>query len=193
MGEIVLIRHGETEWSANGRHTSVTDLELNATGRRQAKDLANALRGRQFVEVWSSPRRRSLATAQLAGLNTTRVDADLVEWNYGKYEGITTVAIRKEVPDWNIWRDGCPGGESVRSIGTRQERILERIRPLLRNGDVALVGHAHAFRVAAACWVGLPPSAGALLKLDTASISTLGYEREQSVIRHWNIDSHQKR
>lgn len=186
MGEIVLVRHGETEWSAAGRHTSITDLDLTETGRQQARALRPILADRRFVAVLCSPRKRSLATAELAGLTVTKVDADIIEWNYGKYEGITTAKIHQDDPLWNLWRDGCPGGESPEQISERMDRLLSRTRPLLPDGDVALVGHGHAFRVAAARWLGLPASDGKLLKLDTAAVSALGYERDQAVITRWN-------
>ncbi|ADD44807.1 histidine phosphatase family protein [Stackebrandtia nassauensis] len=187
MGSIVLVRHGQTEWSRSGRHTSVTDLDLTDDGERQARNLAPALTPYRFTAVWCSPMRRARHTAALAGLTVTTTSADLAEWNYGRYEGVTTATIRETVPDWSIWRDGCPDGESPSAIGARLDRALTAIRPLLTDGDVAVVGHGHALRVAAARWIGLPPSGGALLGLDTASISVLGHEREQPVLRHWNL------
>jgi broad specificity phosphatase PhoE len=189
MGEIVLVRHGETEWSSAHRHTSVTDMELTETGRKQAAALRTVLGNRRFAAVWCSPRIRAMETADLAGLSVTGMDADLIEWNYGKYEGVTTEQIRQERPEWNLWRDGCPGGESPEQIGERIERVLDRGHALMGEGDVALVGHAHAFRVAAARWVGLPVAGGGLFRLDTATISTLGFEREQPVITQWNVAS----
>ncbi|NJC72154.1 histidine phosphatase family protein [Planosporangium thailandense] len=186
MAEIVLIRHGQTEWSKAHRHTSYTDLALTAEGERQAKAVEKAIAGRRFVAVISSPRRRALRTADLAGLAVTAVDDDLAEWNYGEYEGVTTEEIRRSRPGWTLWTDGCPGGESPEQIGARIDRLLTRVRPLLADGDVALVGHGHCLRVVGARWVGLPPSAGALLRLDTATLSALGFEREQQVIQRWN-------
>jgi probable phosphoglycerate mutase len=186
MGDIVLIRHGETEWSRAHKHTSYTDLPLTAEGERQAKALARALTGHRFVAVISSPRQRALRTAELAGLAVTSVDEDLAEWNYGEYEGVTTEEIRRTRPGWTLWTDGCPGGESPEQVGARVDRVLERVRPLLVEGDVALVGHGHCLRVVGARWVGLPPSAGGLLRLDTATLSALGFEREQRVILRWN-------
>jgi broad specificity phosphatase PhoE len=185
MTEIVLIRHGQTEWSANGRHTSFTDLELTAEGEAQARRAGERLGGRTFAAVLSSPRRRALRTAELAGLTVTEVTEDLAEWNYGEYEGITTKQIRVERPDWSLWSDGCPGGESPEQIGARLDRVLARARSV--GGDVALVGHGHSLRVTGARWVGLPPSAGGLLKLDTATVSVLGFEHEvDPVISAWN-------
>ncbi len=186
MAELVLIRHGQTEWSANGRHTSYTDLSLTPAGERQAREVGGALAGRRFVAVLSSPRKRALRTAELAGLTVTAIDEDLVEWDYGEYEGIRTAEIRKTRPDWDLWRDGCPGGETPEQVGARLDRILARVREPLADGDVALVGHGHALRVAGARWIGLPPSAGGLLALDTGTLSVLGYEHERQVVRRWN-------
>src|SRR5439155_6907587 len=151
---------------------------------QQAKALRDALAGRPFAAVLSSPRQRALRTAELAGLTVTAVDADLGEWNYGRYEGLTTEEIRRTRPGWNLWTDGCPDGESPEQVGARLHRVLARVRDTA--GDVALVGHGHALRVLGARWVGLPPSAGGLLRLDTATLSTLGYEHEWQVILSWN-------
>jgi broad specificity phosphatase PhoE len=186
VNEIVLVRHGQTEWSATGRHTSYTDVPLTPDGERQARALAPALVGRRFAAVLSSPRRRALRTAALAGLPVTATDDDLVEWDYGEYEGVTTPQIRAERPDWDLWRDGCPGGESPDQVGARLDRALARAREALARGDVALVGHGHALRVVGARWVRLPVAAGGLLALDTATVSTLGYEHERRVLRAWN-------
>lgn len=185
MTEIVLIRHGQTEWSANGRHTSYTDLELTPEGEAQARRAGERLGGRTFAAVISSPRRRALRTAELAGLTVTEVTEDLAEWNYGEYEGITTKEIRASRPDWSLWEHGCPGGESPEQVGDRLDRVLQRARSL--GGDVALVGHGHSLRVTGARWIGLPPSAGGLLKLDTATVSVLGFEHEvDPVLSAWN-------
>jgi len=187
MAEIVLIRHGQTEWSANGRHTSYTDIDLTAAGVQQAREVGRKLRGRAFAAVLSSPRKRALRTAELAGLAVTETTDDLAEWNYGEYEGITTRQIRKTRPDWSLWTDGCPGGESPDEVGARLDRVLATARALLDRGDVALIAHGHSLRVAGARWVGLPTRAGALLKLDTATLSTLGFEHEvDRVIDAWN-------
>jgi broad specificity phosphatase PhoE len=187
MAQIVLIRHGQTEWSANGRHTSFTDLDLTAEGERQARAVRERLAGRSFAAVLSSPRKRALRTAELAGLTVGEVTEDLAEWNYGEYEGVTTPDIRRERPDWSLWTDGCPGGESPEQAGARLDRVLSRARELLTSGDVALVAHGHCLRVAGARWIGLPPSAGGLLKLDTATISALGFEHgDDPVLESWN-------
>jgi probable phosphoglycerate mutase len=187
MAEIVLIRHGQTEWSANGRHTSFTDLDLTATGVEQAREAGRRLAGRKFVAVLSSPRRRALRTAELAGLAVTETTEDLAEWNYGEYEGVTTADIRRSRPHWSLWTDGCPGGESPAEIGARLDRVLARAKELLPDGDVAFVGHGHCLRVCGARWVGLPPRDGGRLKLDTATLSTLGFEHEtDQVIDTWN-------
>ena len=187
MAEIVLVRHGQTEWSANGRHTSYTDLELTGEGERQAHAVGEQLAGRTFAAVLSSPRKRARHTAELAGLAVTEVTEDLAEWNYGAYEGITTRQIRADRPDWTLWTDGCPDGESPEQIGSRLDRVLARARELTAGGDVALVAHGHCLRVAGARWVGLPAAAGGLLKLDTATLSMLGFEHEvDPVLVTWN-------
>ncbi|MEU4366420.1 histidine phosphatase family protein [Micromonospora chersina] len=186
MSEILLIRHGETTWSASRRHTSYTDLELTPDGERQSRALAVALAGRRFVRVLSSPRQRATRTAHLAGLTVDATDPDLAEWNYGAYEGRTTADIHDENPAWNIWTDGCPDGESPAEVGARLDRVLDRVAPLLERGTVALVGHAHSLRVLGARWIGLPPSAGGLLRLDTATVSVLGHEHGRRVILRWN-------
>jgi probable phosphoglycerate mutase len=158
MGEIVLIRHGETTWSASGQHTSVTDLDLTDNGVSQAKALASLLAGREFVEVWSSPRKRALVTADLAGLAVTAVVPDLAEWAYGDYEGRTSEDIGEEDPDWSLWTHGGkgPGGETAEQVTVRLDRALAEAEPLLHQGDVAFVAHGHSLRVAAARWLGRP-------------------------------------
>ena len=191
MGEIVLVRHGETAWSAAHQHTSYTDLDLTPDGERQARETGTALAGRAFVTVLSSPRRRALRTAELAGLAVTAIDDDLAEWHYGSYEGRTTVDIQTERPGWYLWTDGCPGGESPTDVAARLDRVLERARALLTGGDmaggdVALVAHGHALRMAGARWAGLPPAAGGLLRLDTAARCVLGHEHGRQVITRWN-------
>jgi broad specificity phosphatase PhoE len=182
----VLVRHGQTEWSANGKHTSRTDLDLTEAGVRQAEALKPALAGRGFVAVLASPRLRALRTARLADLTVSTVDEDLVEWDYGDYEGLTTPEIRTHRPDWSLWSDGCPGGESPEEVGARLDRVLDRIRPLLVDGDVALVSHGHALRVVGARWIEQPVAFGARLSLDTATLSELGFEHHKESIRAWN-------
>jgi probable phosphoglycerate mutase len=186
MGELVLIRHGQTEWSAAGRHTSYTDLDLTAEGERQAREAGRRLAGRSFAAVFSSPRKRALRTAELAGLTITETTEDLAEWNYGKYEGITTAEIRETDPDWSLWTDGAPGGETPEQIAARLDRVLARAGELLDRGDVALIAHGHSLRVAGARWIGLGASGGGKLKLGTATISTLGFEHGNRVIESWN-------
>jgi probable phosphoglycerate mutase len=186
MREIVLVRHGQTEWSASGRHTSFTDLELTPEGERQSSHVGELLAGRAFAAVLSSPLRRAQHTAQLAGLTVTATDDDLLEWNYGAYEGRTTVEIRQERPGWSVWHDACPGGETAADVGARTDRVLDRVRSMLASGDVALVGHAHQLRVLTARWLGLPPQNGQLFRLETATLSVLGYERETPVLLRWN-------
>lgn len=184
----MLVRHGQTQWSADGRHTSYTDLDLTGAGERQARELGEVLAGWTFAAVLASPRRRAARTAELAGLPVTEVDGDLTEWHYGRYEGLTSQQIRQQRPEWNLWTDGCPDGESPAQVGERLDRVLARVRPLLAGGDVALVGHGHSLRVAGARWVELPVSAGQRLRLDTATVSVLGFEHERPVLSRWNAD-----
>ncbi len=186
MAEVVVIRHGQTTWSAAGRHTSITDLPLTDDGEKQAASLRSTLAGRTFALVLTSPRLRAVRTAALAGLTVDGIDDDLAEWNYGEYEGITTTEIRDRNPGWDLWRDGCPGGESPAEVGVRLDRVLDRAREALTRGDVALVAHGHSLRVATARWLGLPPADGALFLLDTATLSTLGFEHGREVLTGWN-------
>jgi broad specificity phosphatase PhoE len=186
VGEIVLVRHGQTEWSANGRHTSYTEIDLTARGEAQARALAGALAGWRFVAVWSSPRRRALRTAELAGLPVSTVDSDLAEWHYGEYEGLTTPQIRATRPDWDLWTDGCPDGEAPGQVAERADRVLARVRPLLADGDVALVGHGHTSRAIGARWVEQPVAFGGRLRLDTGTLSVLGHEHGRTALDRWN-------
>jgi broad specificity phosphatase PhoE len=186
VGEIVLLRHGQTEWSAAGRHTSYTNLPLIKEGERQAAALGAAFAGRSFAAVLCSPRRRARDTAELAGLAITQIDDDLAEWDYGEYEGLTTREIQRERPGWDQWRDGCPGGESADQVGARLDRVLERVSGVLDAGDVALIAHGHSLRVAAARWVGLPATMGGVLVLQTGTLSLLGHEHHRRAIRRWN-------
>jgi broad specificity phosphatase PhoE len=183
--EIVLARHGETEWSRDGRHTGRTDIPLTDNGRRQARLLGDSLAEWTFVKVLSSPLERALATCRLAGLgDSVETTEDQLEWDYGEYEGITTPQIRESRPDWYLWRDGCPGGEQPGDVGARADRVVAAIADC--EGDVALFAHGHLLRVIAARWIGLGPEAGALLALNTATLSVLGNERETRVLRRWN-------
>ncbi len=181
----MLVRHGETEWSASGRHTSVTEVDLTPAGARQATALKQRLAGYRFEVVLCSPRVRARRTAELGGLPVTAIDDDLAEWAYGDDEGITSGQIRARDPDWSLWTDGAPGGESPEQVRVRVDRLLGRVRTV--DGDVALVAHGHILRVVGARWIGLPVGAGGLFALDTASISVLGHENGQAVLRHWNI------
>ncbi|HEY7018105.1 MAG TPA: histidine phosphatase family protein [Gaiellaceae bacterium] len=181
--EVMLVRHGETEWSRDLRHTGRTDVPLTQKGEGQARAVGEALRGREFALVLSSPLGRSLETARLAGFSP-EVRDDLAEWDYGDYEGRRTEEIREEVPDWTIWRYGAKGGESVEQVGARADRVVEELRGV--DGDVLVFAHGHLLRALAARWLGLEPSEGRLFALDPATLSTLGYEREQPVLRVWN-------
>jgi broad specificity phosphatase PhoE len=184
--EIVLARHGETEWSRDLRHTGRTDIPLTENGRRQGALLRDALAGRSIARVLSSPLSRALETSRQAGLgDRAELVDDLVEWDYGEYEGITTAEIRTRRPDWNLWRDGCPGGEAAADVGRRADRVLASLAGL--DGDVAVFAHGHVLRVLTARWLGLAPEAGALFKLDTGTLSALGHERETCVITQWNV------
>jgi broad specificity phosphatase PhoE len=193
MGELIVLRHGETEWSKAGRHTGRTDLPLTPHGESMATRLAPALAKRDIVAVFSSPAQRALRTAELAGLGSAQPDPDLWEWDYGGYEGITTAEIQRQRPGWSLWRDGIvPGdaghpGETVESVGERVDRVLKRAAPLLSDGDVVLVAHGHVLRVLTARWLGLHPAEGRLFRLDTGTISSLGTEHDQAVIQSWNV------
>jgi probable phosphoglycerate mutase len=187
VGVVVLVRHGETTWSASGQHTSITDLELTPRGEQQAADLRARLAGYRFGVVLSSPRTRARRTAELAGLTISAIDEDLAEWAYGRYEGLTSAQITAERPDWSLWTDGGPDGETPARVQARVDHLLARVRPLTADSDVALVAHGHILRVVGARWIGLPAAGGGLLGLDTASISVLGFERTQPVLAHWNL------
>jgi broad specificity phosphatase PhoE len=179
---IVLVRHGETEWSRSGKHTSFTDLPLTEEGRHAARALN--LRGRELALVLTSPLARARETCALAGL-TCAVDPDLAEFDYGEYEGLTTKEIRATRPDWSLWTDGAPGGETPEQVGARVDRVIARC--LAAGGDVALFAHGHVLRVLVARWLELPPSRGGGFALDTASVSELGFERESRVVWKWNL------
>jgi probable phosphoglycerate mutase len=183
--EILLVRHGETEWSRSGRHTGRTDVSLTEAGRGQARRLAGRLAARSYARVITSPLSRARETCRLAGLDRdAEARPELAEWDYGDYEGRTTADIRRERPGWTVWRDGCPGGETADEVGTRLEPLMAGLRA--SDGDVALFAHGHVLRILAARWIELPASGGSRLALGTAALSVLGYERETPVLRLWN-------
>ena len=183
--EIVVVRHGETEWSANGRHTSRTDLPLTERGRERAGALAPELSGRRFSLVLCSPLRRARETCELAGFgDVAELYDDLHEWDYGEYEGLTTPQIRERDPDWSLWRDGCPGGESPEQVGARADRVLERLRAA--GGDALAFAHGHILRVVTARWLGMEVAAGARFALGAGSLGVLGYEHDTRVLSRWN-------
>jgi broad specificity phosphatase PhoE len=182
--EIVLVRHGETEWTLSGQHTGRTDIPLTERGREQARALAAELARRQFALVLTSPLARARETCRLAGLGERAQEREeLLEWDYGDYEGRTTPEIRRERPGWTLWRDGVANGETAARVGARVDRVIAELRTA---GDAAVFAHGHVLRVLAARWLGLEPEAGRLFALDPASISVLGYERETAVVRLWN-------
>jgi probable phosphoglycerate mutase len=193
MGDLILLRHGETEWSKSGQHTGRTDIPLTANGEAAAKALAPVLARRHIVAVFTSPAQRAAMTAALADLVGTQQDPDLWEWDYGGYEGLTTQQIQEKHPGWNLWRDGViPGdaahpGETIEQVGQRVDRVLARAEPLLADGDVVLVAHGHVLRVLAARYLLLDPSYGRLFRLDTGTISTLSTERRDPIISSWNV------
>lgn len=183
--QVYLIRHGETEWSLSGRHTGITDIPLTENGRRAAKRLETALTKETFTAVLTSPLERARKTSELAGFGgRAEIEFDLMEWNYGEYEGLTSKQIREKVPGWILFRDGCPGGESPEQIGARVDRVIARVRAV--DGRVALFAHGHIFRVFAARWLGLPVVAGCHFLLDTATLNILGYDREIPAVTTWN-------
>ena len=183
--EIVLVRHGETEWSRTGKHTGRTDVPLTEDGCAQASALGAALRDWRFALVLTSPRARAAETCRLAGFGDVAEErADLVEWDYGAFEGRTAAEIREEQPDWTLWRDGVAGGETASEVGERADRVIAELQSA--GGDVVVFAHGHLLRVLAARWLGLEPEAGRYFALDTATVSVLGYERETAVIRSWN-------
>ncbi len=190
---IYIARHGETAWSLTGQHTGLTDLPLTEEGERKARRLGQRLAGLAFAKVFTSPLQRAAGTCELAGFGKQAVkDPDLVEWNYGKYEGQRTVEIRAVAPDWHLFRDGCPDGESPAQIGARADRVLSRVRAI--QGNVLLFSSGHFLRVFTARWLGMEVAGGRFFTLDTASLSILGYENslEQPVVRLWNDTSHSK-
>jgi broad specificity phosphatase PhoE len=185
--EIWLVRHGETEWSLSGRHTGRSDIPLTPNGEEAARKLAPRLEGRSFSAVWSSPSQRARNTCRLAGFEAgAAVKADLAEWDYGAYEGITTKEVLAGRPGWQLFRDGCPNGEAAADVGARADNIVAQLREV--DSPILIFSSSHFLRVLAARWLGLPPEDGARFILDTASVSVLGYEhdRTEPVIRRWN-------
>lgn len=185
--EIWLVRHGETEWSRDHRHTSTTDLPLTSEGEQVARSLAGPLT-RDFALVLTSPMRRARDTGALAGHGSAVVDGDLEEWGYGDYEGVTTAEIRESVPGWTVWTHPSPGGESAEQVSERLDRVVARLRDV--NGDCLVFGHGHALRALTARWLDLPVTDGRHFRLDTATLCVLGYERETPVVLRWNAPAH---
>jgi probable phosphoglycerate mutase len=184
MTDLYLVRHGTTEWSISGRHTGTTDLPLLPEGEEAARSLAPRLADIDFGLVLTSPRQRARRTAELAGFPDAVVDEDLGEWNYGVYEGITTDEIRRTDPGWTVWTGVTPGGETCEQVGERLDKVIDRVRA--SEGNALVFGHGHALRALAARWVGLSAAEGRLLRLDTATLSVLGFEREQPAVLRWN-------
>ena len=183
---IVVVRHGETEWSLSGQHTSRTDLPLTTAGRKRATALRDLLAGYRFALVLSSPLRRALETCEIAGYgHVVELDDELHEWNYGEYEGLTTPQIREKRPDWNLWRDGCPGGESPAEVAQRADRVLARLDSA--EGDALAFAHGHILRVLAARWAEMKVAEGARFKFGAGALGVLGHERETRAIEHWNL------
>jgi probable phosphoglycerate mutase len=191
---VYLARHGETAWTISRQHTGATDLPLTAQGEVEARRLADRLEGLAFAGVLTSPLQRAVRTCELAGFGSAaQVEPDLIEWNYGAYEGLTSVEVHAERPDWQLFRDGCPGGESPDQVGTRADRVARRVRAM--GGDVLLFSSGHFLRVFAARWLGLEPQAGRYFLLGTASLSAVGYEHDRSepAIRLWTEIPHPAR
>lgn len=188
---VYLARHGETAWSISGQHTGLTDIPLTKRGEKNARSLGRRLAGIEFAHVFYSPLERARRTCELAGfMDGAKMDRDLVEWDYGAYEGKTSDEIHAQRPDWKLFRDGCPGGESVAQVGARADRVVARVRAL--DSNVLLFSSGHFLRVLAARWCGLDASAGCYLFLSTASLSVVGYEhgKDDPVVRLWNDDRH---
>jgi broad specificity phosphatase PhoE len=182
---VFAIRHGETAWSVSGQHTGTTDIPLTENGRRVAERLRPVLAKEAFAQVFVSPMQRARETCELAGLGAAAViDADLVEWNYGEYEGLTPEQIHQRAPGWLIFRDGCPGGETAAQVGARADRVVARVRAV--KGNVAVFAHGHILRVLAARWIGLSAGGGQHFLLDTGSLCVLGYYRDIPAIKIWN-------
>ncbi len=184
--QVYLVRHGETEWSLSGQHTGITDIPLTANGRRAAKLFEPLAAKVSFALVLTSPLERAQMTCELAGLGgQSEVDRDLMEWNYGEYEGVTSKQIRAKSPEWMLFKDGCPGGESPEQVGARVDRVIARVRAA--DGHVALFAHGHILRVLAARWIGFPVVAGSHFMLDTATLSVLSYYQDIPAVKLWNV------
>ena len=184
-GDVVLVRHGETEWTLSGQHTGRTDIPLTDRGRKEARLLAPLLSTADFALVLSSPLRRARETCELAGLKSRmEIEPDLMEWDYGEYEGLTSKQIKRTAPNWMVFVDGCPGGETPEQVGARADRVIHRIRPVA--GRVALFAHGHLLRVLAARWIGFPASAGQHFLLNTSAVGVLGYYQGVPAVKRWN-------
>ena len=183
---VVLVRHGETEWSRDLRHTGTTDIPLTAVGRRQATALAAPLRAWRFALVLSSPLQRAVETCRLAGYGSeAQLRPELMEWDYGRYEGLTSKQIAEQNPEWSLWRDGSPDGETPADVGRRVDRVIAEVRQV--TGDILIFAHGHVLRVLAARWLGEPPGGGCHYALQTAALGVLGYEHDNPVISRWNL------
>ena len=188
--QLWLLRHGATEWALNGRHTGSTDLPLLPEGEEEARALCPVLSQQTFAAVFSSPLQRAQRTCELAGLgDRMQICDDIIEWNYGDYEGITTATIRETVPDWTVWSHGCPKGENAQQVEVRCANAISTALAVPGDGDVALFAHGHILRALAGTWLGLGAAGGQLLRLGTASVSILGWERETRAIQRWNAPS----
>ncbi len=184
--ELFIVRHGATKWSVSGQHTGRTDIELVSQGREEAERAGVILAGKDFSAIFTSPLQRAFETCKIAGFgNDAVVSDDLVEWDYGDFEGLTTDEIRKSIPEWTLWTHGVPGGESAAEVGRRVDRVIAAARA--NSGRTLCFAHGHVLRVLAARWLGLPPSGGRLFGLDSGSVSVLGWERSDAVIRSWNL------
>ena len=188
--QLWLLRHGATEWASNGRHTGSTDLPLLPEGEAEARALGLVLSQQTFAAVFSSPLQRAQSTCELGGLgDQMQICDDIIEWNYGDYEGITTATIRETVPDWTVWSHGCPKGENAQQVEVRCANAISTALAVPGEGDVALFAHGHILRALAGTWLGLGAAGGQLLRLGTASVSILGWERETRAIQRWNAPS----
>ena len=188
--QLWLLRHGATEWALNGRHTGSTDLPLQPEGEAEARALSPVLSQQTFAVVFSSPLQRAQRTCELAGLgDQMQICDDIIEWNYGDYEGITTATIRESIPEWTVWSHGCPNGEDPPEVEARCARAISTALAIPEDGDVALFAHGHILRALAGTWLGLGAAGGQLLRLGTASVSILGWERETRAIQRWNAPS----